>query len=205
MKHNGRIAAQTRSVSRCAIVVLLLSWASGIAIGQATPDETKPGNNDHPEVIVVDVWDASTPATGSLKAAGPLLSRDFAVAALKALTSLREWQQQLANAIRKGYPVPEYWIAYYRERAADSLALAAVAATTGPDRTALQELAVNYGDLREWSGQIVEANRNLDMAKYYMSSTALDDDALFQKAAKCESFLAPMFVSLRPGEDPACR
>jgi hypothetical protein len=88
MKHQGRIAAQTRSVSQCAVVVLLLSWTSGIAIGQATPDKTKPGNNDRPEVIAVDVWDASTPATGSLQAAGPLLSRDFAVAALKALTSL---------------------------------------------------------------------------------------------------------------------
>jgi hypothetical protein len=48
-----------------------------------------------------------------------------------------------------------------------------LAASTDPDRTALQELAANYDDLRRWSAQLVEANRKLDMAKYYMSPTAL--------------------------------
>jgi hypothetical protein len=184
------------------MVVLLLSWASGMAIAQVTPDKT--GNNDRPEVIV-DVWVASIPAADSSEVTAPALSREFAVAALRALTSQRQWQQHLANSIRNGYPLAEYWIDYDCDRAADSLELAVLAASTGPDRTALQELTVNYDDLREWSAQIVEANRKVEMAKYYMSPTALDNDALFQKAAKCADFLAPMLASLRLSEDPACR
>ena len=170
-----------------------------MAVAQTTPDDGRP------DVIVVDIWDASTPATDFSEAAGPALSREFAVAALRALTSMREWQQHLATTIRTSFPLSECRIADDRDKAADSLRLAALAASTEPDRTALRELAVNYDDVSRWSAEMVETNRNLDMAKYYVSPTSLDDDELYQKAATCENFLAPMFVSLRLAEDSACR
>jgi hypothetical protein len=156
---------------------------------------------DDGEKIVVNVW-ASTPPN---EAPGPPLSRDFVIAGLRAMTALREWQGQLATTIRNGYPLAEDGIAVYRDRSADRLTLAAVAASTNADRAALNELAHQHENLSQWSNELVDANRNLELAKLYMSPEALEEDSLFQKTVECANFLAPMLASGHLREDVMCR
>lgn len=205
MNRAVKITPRRTVFRRSVLTVSLLAFTSGMAVAQIPPASTEPANDDHPDVFVVDVWAENTSPPELEETAGPVLSRAFATAALRALASLREWRQHIAFAIRNGYRLSEYCISDDRDRAADALRLAMLAASSDPDRIAVQELAVNYKDTRLWSDQLVEANRKLEMAKYYMSSTSLDDDELFQKTAQCADFLGPMFTSLRLGEDPACR
>lgn len=200
-----------RSASRLDILVVafmvLLSvlLLPAAAVGQ-TQQQTGESFNDGSEgVIVVNVWASSTPPladTGELQ--GPPLSRSFVEASLRTMTAFRQWQGHLTHTIRNGYPLPEHWIAGHRERAADRLILASLAASTDADRAALNELAKQYENLRRWSDSMIQANRRLDMAKFYMSPSALENDELFQKASGCASFLAPMLASGHLRESSSC-
>jgi hypothetical protein len=206
MKNTSSSALHGNTFSTWMVPLLLFVVLVTMADAQVTSDNREAGSGGtDASVIVVDVWADGSFSTSAPDGAGPRLSREFAMSGLASVTALREWQQHLAHTIRNGYPVAEYWIETDRERAADSLRVASLTVSAASDRTALQELAVHYEDLRRWSSQIVEANRKVELGKYYMSARALDDDALFQKATKCARFLAPMFASGRLGEDPACQ
>ena len=61
--------------------------------------------------------------------------------------------------------------------------MAVLAASTDAERKALQQLVNQNENLRLWSDWLIDANRNLRLANYYTSATALDNDALFQNTA----------------------
>lgn len=177
-----------------------------VAVGQTEPQTGDSFNDGSEGIIVVNVWASSTPPLADAgQPSGPPLSKDFLTASLRTMTAFRQWQGHLTHTIRNGYPLAEHWIAAHRERAADRLILASLAASTDADRAALTELAKQYENLRQWSDSMVQANRKLDMAKFYMSPATLENDELFQKAAGCANFLAPMLASGHLREDSACR
>ncbi len=190
----------SKSCTAFLVFFSLLSLAE-IASAQARSDSLNSEGT-----IVVNVWAAATPAPASSgPAAEPLLSRDFAAAGLKTTAVLKEWQRRLAYTIQNGYPLSEFWIAFDRDRAADALQLVALAASSDADRTALQQLLAQFENLRQWSDGLIEANRNLRLAPYYMSPAALTTDPMFQKTAECARFLAPMLASGRLAEDRSCQ
>src|SRR5579872_6308781 len=121
----------------------------------AAPDERS--SRDHrdsgEEPIVVSVWAAADSSSEES------LSRGFAVAGLKATTSLRDWQRRIAYNIQIHLPLCEPCIAVDRDQAADAVSLAKLAASTDADRAALQQLLNLSENLRRWSDALVEGNR----------------------------------------------
>ena len=144
--------------------------------------------------------DAATPERTK---AAPL-SRNFGTTGLRAAELLRDWQQHIAFTFQNGYPLSEASIFFDRDRAADALGLAALAASNDADRAALQQLRNLFANLQHWSDGLVEDKRNLRLALYYMSPTALDDDPVFQKNAECGRSIALMLASKQLPDAPSC-
>ncbi len=75
-----------------------------------------------------DVPTPAAPATG--------FSKDFVNAGIEAMSQVREWHAALRNAIERGYPLADDWLASYRAQAQKALRLAAVAVNTTADKNA---------------------------------------------------------------------
>jgi len=148
----------------------------------------------------------SAPTTGPASDSGNVsgFSREFVTAAIEDMALMREWASTLANAIQNGYPVTEAWVAAFRERAAEGLRLASVAASSDADRNAHQLLSNEFEAVRSWSNKLVEARKSMGAANYAMSERALQDDPLSQKIMACAHFLAPMLASGSFQDDPSC-
>lgn len=194
-----------RNIGLVALILSFLFLLPATVIAQTEPHSRNFAGDDEGETIVVHVWAESMPGANSGEVLGPALSKEFVAASLRTMTGFREWQRHLERTFRNGYPLEEEAITFLRERAADRLILASLAAATDVDRAALNELAQQYENLRLWSASMLQAKRKLEMAKFYMSPTALENDELFQRAAGCANFLTPMLASGHLREDSACR
>lgn len=132
------------------------------------------------------------------------LSRNFMLAGIEEIATMREWANTLAYAIENGYPITEHWATQSREQAAHDLALAAAAASNESDRNALQLLTNEFEAVREWSNKLVHERKAMDTAKYAMSDNALREDPTSQKIITCGHFLATMIGSGSFKDDPSC-
>ena len=132
------------------------------------------------------------------------LSQTFMIAGIETIAQMREWASTMANAIQHGYGVTDSWAADYRGRAADSLRQASASTSTDADRNALQLLTAEFHNVETWSAELVEAKKNMDTAKYSMSSGALRNEPLSQKIITCGHFLATMLGSAEFSDDPSC-
>lgn len=141
---------------------------------------------------------AHTPVTNSG------LSRDFMLAGIEEIATMREWASTLAYAIENAYPISEHWVAQSREQAAHDLSLAAAAASNESDRNALQLLTHEFEAVREWSNKLVQERKAMDTAKYAISDNALRVDPMSQKIIACGHFLAGMLGSGSFKDDPSC-
>ena len=146
---------------------------------------------------------ASSPAPEQ-PAAHDGLTRNFMIAGIETIAQMREWASTMANAIQHGYGVTESWAADYRGKAADSLRQASASTSTDADRDALQLLTNEFQSVGTWSDQLIEAKKNMDTAKYSMSSGALRNEPLSQKIINCGHFLATMLGSAEFRDDPSC-
>jgi hypothetical protein len=95
------------------------------------------------------------------------------------------------------------WVESYRGKAAQSLRLASVAASTDSDQQALQLLTNELDNMQKWSDKILKAGKDMDAAKY-MSPDALNNDPLFQKILNCAHSLAAMSASGQFQDDGSC-
>src|SRR5690348_8940832 len=73
---------------------------------------------------------AQAPASQPEQVDESSMSHDFMKAGIEAITLMREWASPLAYAIENGYNVTDSWVAGYREKAANGLRIASVAAKT---------------------------------------------------------------------------
>jgi len=170
--------------------------------GQAYP---QPNSRDDEETIRVEVWSSALSADTKPKKANPAaLSRDFAITALNVGSRLQFTERRIANSIKMGFPLGEFWIQTDFDAIDDSLRLAAFSATNQADRQAFQQLETLKQRLRLWSDWLIDQHRQLGLAEYYISASALDNDERFQNTVTCTDFVMSMLASGRLAEDSSC-
>ncbi len=135
-------------------------------------------------------------------------SRPFMKGAIEAMASIREWGGMLKVIVENGYPVGRAMsgttIRAYQGRAADSVALAASAASTDSDNRGLELLRNEFNNVQAWSEAFVEARNSLSAANLTTSENGLKNDEEAQKILGCGQFLAQMFASGTFQDDAAC-
>ena len=162
-------------------------------------------SDNREDPTVANVWAAERDSEVSAQPAKTVLSRDFAAFALRVAAKIRNWQLHLAYALKSGYPLSACWIASDRGQAADALQLAGLAAKGEADRAALVQLVDLFGKVQSWSDARIEDKRNLRLANYRMSASALDNDESFQNTVSCTNSLMSMLANGRSAEETTCR
>jgi hypothetical protein len=133
----------------------------------------------------------------------PRLSKEFASAALVELAEMREWKAAIETMISLQVPASEPWFQNYHDRAEESLRLAKVAASTGPDQTALQLLQNEFGNQAEWAGNAIATRQSLNATRT-MNPNVLQNDPVLQKISNCGQSLSSMLVSGVFADIPSC-
>jgi hypothetical protein len=128
-------------------------------------------------------------------------SKEFLRAAIEEMAMIREWRIALTNAVQNGFPIGDDWMAIYREPALRNLRLAAVAASTDPDRSAYQLLSNEFDNMKKLSDRFVAAHT----AQTYMPPDSLKSDPLDQQILNCARSLAAMAAGGKFVDDGACR
>lgn len=195
------VARNQSNMIEVAIIIALIFLASLGARAQSQPQSEASSSNG----AVAANSAAAGSAAADDAASGPVLSKGFVVASLQAMSAMRDWQGHLAYMIRNGYPLAEQWLSEDSNRAADMLVLAAQAAATRGDRSAIIELNNQYRNMQQWNDYIVNSKRNMQLANLYLTPNGLDGDPLFQKMVSCANFLKPMLASGRLSESTSCQ
>ena len=155
---------------------------------------------------ILTLGDASTPAGENTQKRG--FSRPFVSAAIEAMASIREWGGMLLITVQNGYPVGNNMagntIAAYQGRAADSVALAAAAASTDSDYRGLELLKNEFDNGQAWSDKFIRARSTLSAANMTITEHAFENDQEAQKIIRCGQFLAQMFASGTFQDDASC-
>ena len=135
------------------------------------------------------------------------LSPRFAATALSAAARIQFAQRRITNSIRMGFPLGGgFWIQTDLDAIDDSLRAAALSATNEADRQALWQLQNETDRLRVWCEWLIDQNRNLRLANYFMSPNPLNDDERYQSTVTCNNFLMSMLASGKlQEEDRSCR
>jgi hypothetical protein len=150
--------------------------------------------------------DASEPSHDNARKNG--FSPAFTRAAIEAMASIREWGGTLQVVVENGYPVGKAMagnsIRAYEGRAADSIALAAAAASTESDHRGLELLTNEFNNLRAWAESFVDARNDMRAVNLTTSEHPLKDDDEAQKMMHCGQFLAQMFAGGTFQDDAEC-
>jgi len=147
-------------------------------------------------VLTIPPQAEGAPATvpADRQASGAGLSNDFMRAAIQDLAAIKDWYSTLAYAIQRGIPGDGSRVFIYRDKAAQGLKLATVAASNDPDQSALQLLTTHFNNVQKWSNALVESRKSMGTANYSMSPNALNDDPLYQTITRCSQFLGTMLA-----------
>lgn len=202
-----------KSISKLLFIpVLLLATIAVAQTGEqlaAPPPGTEPSsltesgidNGNH--TIVVDVWSSFARSPAKPKEADPAkLSPGFAATALSAASRIQFTQRRITNSIKMGFPLGGgFWIQTDLDAIDDSLRMAALAATNEADRETLQQLQSETNRLRDWCNWLIDQNRNLRLANYFISPATLDNDERYQNTVACNNFLMSMLASGRLQEE----
>jgi|SRR5437899_1431496 len=127
-------------------------------------------------------------------------SKEFIRAAIEEMSIVREWRSTLTNAVQRGYPVTDDWIANFRAEARKSLRLVQVAGSTESDRNAFVLLTSVFNHMNKLSDRFLEANRT----RTYISPDALNNDPLDQSILNCAHALAAMAANGQFVDEASC-
>jgi hypothetical protein len=201
--------------------------------GEALSIQDFPGQADVIRLqgrVLVDVQDLARITNGSLRFEGnriilTLPHRDaseqsvddaskagftpaFRKAAIEAMASIREWGGMLQVIVQNGYPLGKAMagntIRAYQGRAADSIALAAAAASTDDDHRGIELLRNEFDNLQAWADSFVEARNSMRAVDLTTSEHPLNNDPEAQKIISCGQFLAQMFAGGTFEDNAAC-
>jgi hypothetical protein len=133
----------------------------------------------------------------------------FTRAAIEAMASIREWGGTLQVVVENGYPVGKAMagnsIRAFEGRAADSVALAAAAASTDSDHRGLELLRNEFNNVQAWAESFVKARSEMRAVNLSTSEHPLKDDDEAQKLMRCGQFLGQMFAGGTFQDNPVCR
>jgi len=131
------------------------------------------------------------------------LSRDFSSTAISALAAMREWRVAVRAMILYGLAVSDTWVQAYHNQTLDAIRQAGVAASTDPDKNALQLLRSEADMMTAWANQVEAARQELNGAKV-VDPNALQNDPALAKIQSCNQFLNSMVFSGNFNDDPSC-
>ena len=158
--------------------------------------------------IVLTLAPGTTSETASNSTGTSGFSPTFTRAAIEAMGSIREWGGTLQVVVENAYPVGKAMagnsIRAYEGRAADSIALAASAASTDSDHRGFELLRNEFNNMQAWAESFVNARSEMRAVNLTMSEHPLQDDEQAQKMMHCGQFLAQMFAGGMFQDDPAC-
>lgn len=133
------------------------------------------------------------------------MSARFMNAAIQDLGVIKEWHSTIALGLQNGVPGTGKRLALNRDKAAEGLSLAKVAATTPSDEQSLQLLTAHFNNVLKWYNQMVDARKNMNTANYSMSTDRLNDGDVYQKIVRCSNFLTTMIPSGTYSDDGSCQ
>ena len=157
-------------------------------------------------ILAIPASDSTQPAVDDAAKAG--FSPAFRRAGIEAMAAIREWGGMLQVIVENGYPIGKGMsgstIRAYQSRAADSVALAAAAASKDSDNRGLDLLRNEFNNVQAWSEGFVEARNSLRAANLTTSADGLKNDQEAQKIIACGQFLAQMFAGGTFQDDATC-
>jgi hypothetical protein len=130
-------------------------------------------------------------------------SAAFLTASIRQLEDAMLWKDGITKVVRYNAPAGQ-WLENYRTRAAESLKLASLQATTAADGDGLRLLTNQFNNLQQWNTNAVAAQQTMAGAETTMSTSGLKDDPLFMKISDCSKYLGAMFTSGVFADNPAC-
>ena len=128
-------------------------------------------------------------------------SKEFMRAGIEVMAVIREWRSAVVNTNQRGLPITEDWVAGLRDNAAKNLRLAALAASTDDDRSALQLVTNDFNFMKQLSDQLVAAGKSAR----YVSPDELANNPLNQKIASCAHSLSVIAANKRFSDDGSCQ
>lgn len=135
-------------------------------------------------------------------------SRPFTRAAIEAMASIREWGGMLQAIVQNGYPVGKALagntIIAYQGRAADTVSLAAAAASTDSDYHGLELLRNEFNNIQAWEDSFVKDRNSMSAVDLTMSEHPVENNEEAQKIITCGQFLAQMFAGGTFQDSAAC-
>ena len=135
-------------------------------------------------------------------------SRAFERAAIEAMASIREWGGLLQAIVENGFPLGKAsagnTITAFQGRAADSISVAAAAASTDSDYKGLELLRNEFNSAQAWSDSYIRARNSMSAADMTMSEHPVDNDQEAQKIISCGQYLAGMFAGGTFRDNAAC-
>ena len=157
-------------------------------------------------ILTLPRRDASEQAVDDAGKAG--FSPAFRRAGIEAMASIREWGGMLQVIVQNGYPLGKAMagntVRAYQGRAADTIALAATAASTDSDHRGIELLTNEFNNLRAWADSFVDARNSMRAVDLTTSEHPLNNDPDAQKIIHCGQFLAQMFAGGTFEDDAAC-
>jgi hypothetical protein len=157
-------------------------------------------------ILTLPSGQASDGAANDTKPSG--FSRPFTRAAIEAMASIREWGGLLRAIVENGFPLGKAsagnTITAFEDRAADSVSMAAAAASTDSDYKGLELLRNEFNSAQAWSESYVSARNSMSAADMTMSEHPVDNDQEAQKIISCGQYLARMFAGGTFQDNAAC-
>jgi hypothetical protein len=128
-------------------------------------------------------------------------SKDFVTASIEAMALIREWHAALRNAIERGYPLGEDWLAAYHAQGLTALRLASVAVNNTADKNALPFLTNEFNNMGKLSDKYLQMTKSLT----YIAPDSLVTDPLDQRIRTCARSLASMATASEFVDDGSCQ
>jgi hypothetical protein len=131
------------------------------------------------------------------------MSKELQKIAVFTLAEMREWRGAIGTVVTSGMPVVGTWSQDYHDRVEADLMQATLAASTEPDRQALQLLQQEFTLLTEWADNVLGERKALNAART-IDPNSLENDQSLAKISKCGQFLSSMIVSGTFSDDSSC-
>ena len=122
------------------------------------------------------------------------MSKEFQKIAVFTLAEMREWRGAIGTVVTSGMPVVGTWSQDYHDRIEADLMQATLAASTGPDRQALQLLQHEFELLTDWANTVLGERQALNAART-IDPNSLQNDQALAKITMCGRFPSSMIVS----------